>query len=782
MGSHLRGSMGRKCVTPVVSMLILFGGVSRGQTGNGPKTAEVPQGRQAQSITSGRARLAVEPSSDGQYGIVLYARNKDRIDKTFAQPHALEIQIVEGRDVIYWLKGAYSRIEASDGRLECTGSLLTQEGEAFKFIDIYSVRDETGCFELVRKVAVQSAQYTDKGFASRFGLQAAGASTMQAYDFFAPGLWYQGNEHVRQNAMASDYTDEYFFFRETRLAAPMMMMMDRSNGTTLAIAHSRPEAHTYAGESRLERAIDRRLRFGALGVQKQSGPMLGFLYPGSEGEKNYIVRRRQPGRRWALRHHPVEPGFSHEYRLLIKLNHAPDFYQALKSTWRYFYSHYNPPIIKADLKKVYQDGIDLMAQHCRDYNGTWGIPFAIYLDGRLRDVDFYMAFVGGQVLGAYHLIHHGLAEDRPDMVKQGEAVIDFWVHRSYDGAEGPDHLPRTWYQPVKHARFRGGIWENEKFWRPGPSYLRVLSEGHLAALRSWKIMRRHNMERQAWLIWAKRFGDWLLAHQNADGSYYRSYTVDGAPAMETKHNTPHPIPFLIELYHVTDNDAYLKAAMAAGEYAWKHIHLEAAYVGGTPDNPDVTDKEATLLTLDAFMALYETTGVQKWLDAAVKAATFAETWNYIWDVPMIRGDEGTRVFDRIHTAGLSLVATGHSYADYYNAFYPDQYYKLYLFTGDRHFYDVAELLLHNTKQLLDTDGTKGYGHPGIQTEGISLAGRRGRGANVWLPWVTLAHIDPMIRLQQAFGAMDLDEIESARRKTGVHKEKPGTDADCESEE
>jgi hypothetical protein len=283
------------------------------------------------------------------------------------------------------------------------------------------------------------------------------------------------------------------------------------------------------------------------------------------------------------------------------------------------------------------------------------------------------------------------------------------------------------------------------------------------------------MERKKWFAWVKRFGDWLCAHQNTDGSYYRSYNVDGKPAMETKYNTTHPIEFLLGLYKVTSNESYLKAAIAAGEYAWENIHLKASYVGGTPDNPNVTNKEAALLTIDAFIALYETTGEKKWLDGAVKAATFAETWNYIWDIPMIPGDQDTEVFDRIHTAGLSLVATGHSYADYYNAFYPYQYYKLYLSTGDNHFYDTANLLLHNTKQLLDTDGSKDYGHPGIQTEGIVLAGRRGRGANVWLPWVTLAHIDPLIKLQEDFGAMDIDKIESAKQtllpKAGAQDDK-----------
>ena len=95
-------------------MLILFGGVSEGKEEDATDKIKLPEGRQQQYITSGNARLVVEPSSDGRCGIALYSCNKDKIDRKFAQPYPLEIQIVESSDVNYWLKRAYSRITASD--------------------------------------------------------------------------------------------------------------------------------------------------------------------------------------------------------------------------------------------------------------------------------------------------------------------------------------------------------------------------------------------------------------------------------------------------------------------------------------------------------------------------------------------------------------------------------------------------------------------------------------------------------------------------------------------
>ena len=49
------------------------------------------------------------------------------------------------------------------------------------------------------------------------------------------------------------------------------------------------------------------------------------------------------------------------------------------------------------------------------------------------------------------------------------------------------------------------------------------------------------------------------------------------------------------------------------------------FVGGTLDNPNVVDKEAGTLSLEAYLVLYEATLDKKWLGRAETAASFAET-------------------------------------------------------------------------------------------------------------------------------------------------------------
>ena len=69
---------------------------------------------------------------------------------------------------------------------------------------------------------------------------------------------------------------------------------------------------------------------------------------------------------------------------------------------------------------------------------------------------------------------------------------------------------------------------------------------------------------------------------------------------------------------------------------------------------------------------------------------------------------------------------------------------------------MARLLLHNTRRHVDIDGSLGYGQPGLCTEALNLSidHGRGRGVDVSLPWLTYSVIEPIVRLQEAYGISD----------------------------
>ena len=101
------------------------------------------------------------------------------------------------------------------------------------------------------------------------------------------------------------------------------------------------------------------------------------------------------------------------------------------------------------------------------------------------------------------------------------------------------------------------------------------------------------------------------------------------------------------------------------------------------------------------------------------------------------------------TVGAQLIATGHSLVDQYMAFDVGNFAKLFTYTGDEHFRDVAELLLHNTKVMLALPARQFDLHgPGWQQEHWSFAPLRSDGFHRgWLPWVSCSHIEGIATLQ-----------------------------------
>ena len=192
--------------------------------------------------------------------------------------------------------------------------------------------------------------------------------------------------------------------------------------------------------------------------------------------------------------------------------------------------------------------------------------------------------------------------------------------------------------------------------------------------------------------------------------------------------------------------------MVAGEFAWAHGQSGGQFVGGTIDNPDVLDKEAGTLSTEAYLALFKATHDRKWLDRAGASADYAETYIYLWNVPMPADEDNSLLHWKKHvpTCGTQLIATGHSLVDDYMSFDVDEYAKLARWTGDQHYLLVAELLLHDTKEMTAIPGRsydlKG---PGWQQEHWSFAPVRGFGLHRgWLPWVATSQLNGMIELQE----------------------------------
>jgi hypothetical protein len=284
-------------------------------------------------------------------------------------------------------------------------------------------------------------------------------------------------------------------------------------------------------------------------------------------------------------------------------------------------------------------------------------------------------------------------------------------------------------------------------------FLRSFGDGMKAAVRAYRRERSNGMTHEGWLAWARKFGDWLLTQQTADGGFPRSWApATGAvfdPSSESSYN---PIPFLVLLSQETGERQYLVAAERAGDFVWTQGQAIGKFVGGTIDNPDVLDKEAGTLSLEAYLELYEATHDPKWLTRARAAGDYAETWVYLWNVPMpVDADNQLLHWKKgVPTYGTQLIASGHSLVDEYMSFDVDEYAKLGRWTEDNHYLSMSKLLLHDTKNMLALPGrTFDLKGPGWQQEHFSFAPVRGFGLHrLWLPWVATSQLNGIFELDE----------------------------------
>lgn len=685
----------------------------------------------AQEIRSGISTLEINAS-----GIRLQM-GTDR----FANETPIDLRLAIGSEPAVALRGTYRSVSRNAGQLVCAATLTSSSGAAFSIQDVYSPGTRPNTFRVNREVTVLRSG-NEEGFQSR--LRLSSSAGFADHEYFVPGVWYRDNAKARPGALGTSKTDERFLIREDRMPLPLVMMRELERGVALSLVHLDPDGETCGADVTDKRVIDERIRVASLGFEGQNQTAVTIAYPATEGERSYAPGRRSANR-LVERFHPIREGFSHRYSVLLHLQRSESFPQAMKAAWRCAFAEIDPSIERVDVEAVYQASIKLLSHWVKDVDGAPGIPFRLRLpEGRLESPEYYtyqMGFVGQQIPIAYHLLRHGLVHDDPKMIAQGESMMEFWAENS----PTDEGLPRVWFNTWPHSH-----------WRQYDTFLRIASDGMAGALMAWDVMKRNGRDRPHWLQFCQDFGDWLVKHQQKDGSWARAYRWDGSISHDGKLNTSNPIRFLIDLHHATGSRDYLDAARRAGNFCWRNIHLEFGYVGGTPDNPNVLDKEAGLLAIDAFLALWDATGEERYLDAAAQAADFAETWAYCWNVPL-PSDDPELVFPAdLPTSGFSVIATGHSGADLFLSGAPFLLYRVYIGSGDPHYAEMARLLLHNTRRHVDIDGSLGYGQSGLCTEALNLSHDHGRGHGVdlWLPWLSYQMIEPIVRLQEVYGISD----------------------------
>jgi len=735
----------------------------------------------------------------GDWGIEINGASTQRI----SQPKPAQIEIYRSDDSVRDLAVGYQQARKEAGAVVAIANVASEGQASFAVEDRWKIAGDV--LSLDRKVRVTGAE--DKaGFYSAIRLSTTPAVTWSDADYFAPGLLYGDPTYDGDSSPGGEwnYRAKRFSLREDLLSAPLFALNFR-DGRWAAVMDRSPRGDTTWTETSAaatQPVIDERIQFGALGAREATngGVEFGFWFPGTTSEFGRGAQT-PPASVERRRYHPVKAGFSQSYQVGFRFGQGDSFLGMERDAWRWAWQTLKPPAMRLDLEVVRRALTDHLDAHVLTANGVSGVPF-LYDSvtgnpGSYRNWSRYHdSFptpprrVANMPVTAHELDPEKSAElaawARPlgidvdpnaNELEQWPKVIMGFVSKGVEVADqllieaDRDPGPRgqkmrkdglaiidTYIRLVPMSPPAGegfNLWTgNADSWAGDTMTLRGPSEGMRTLLDAYRREKRQGREHPEWLAWCRQFGDWLLRQQREDGSFPRSWHGGTDEVLEASGTSSYnPVPMLVKLSQQTGQRSYLDAAIRAADYVWQNYGSRGVFVGGATDNPNVTDKEAGMLSLVAFLDLYDATKDPKWLSRAVAAGNYAESYIWIWNVPMpldaIDADlNWKRGVPTVGVQGITTRAAGG--VDEYLDWAVPLYARLYKDTNDEHYLDVARILLLDTKSMLALPGrTYDLKGPGWQQEHWSMSGTRGFGTHrSWLPWVSVNHLHGITGLEE----------------------------------
>lgn len=703
------------------------------------------------------AVVSFNRSASGEWGIEI----KGTLTPHILQSEPVRIEIFRTEDDIRRFASGYVNTEKNSEGVLARAEIAFEDDVVFKIEDQWTINSEV--LSVYREIKVMG-NAPGCAFNSALMLALTSETPSESIEYFVPSVLYRGpggNENPRQGV------SQRFAYREDYMAAPMAGL-SFSNGASLTMLDPSPKGNTTyedAGNRVTSVILDDRLKYGAFGTfpKPDGGVEFGFWYPGSMPPPVESALGTPAGDRDRLlrRYHRIRDGYTDSYEIMFRFANNESFPVLTRNSWRWAWKILDPPITYIDAELVRNVLLDHLADRVMTVEGRTGIPWIFQATSGLvwnrpDDMRCAMGFVGKNIEAADQLLREGDRDKSARgqrMRNLGLSIIETFIRlvpMDPPAGEAFDLLtgePTVSFPP---SSWRGNQANGLRM------FLRAPSEDMTMLLHAYNREKTLGRDHPEWLTWCKDFADWLLPQQRPDGSFPRSWRPGTTTVVEPSGSSSYnPVPMLILLSKAVpaDGSQYLNAAVKAGEYIWSTYGERGYFVGGTMDNPNVVDKEAGMLSLEAFLALYEETKNTEWLSRAQAAANYAETYIWIWNVPMPDdASEGGLAWKKgVPTVGLQGIgARPGGGVDNYMDWSVPAYAKLYKYTDDPHYLDVARVLLHCTKSMLALPGrTYDLAGPGWQQEHWSIGDSRGYSSHrAWLPWVSTNHLYSITGLEE----------------------------------
>lgn len=553
--------------------------------------------------------------------------------------------------------------------------------------------------------------------------------------YYMPGFWYHKNLRSPKEA-PSFKTSKSWLVREDRLSTPLSGIFNTENGNSLVVLRHNPAQGTdcmIQGESG-DLVLSGKSTIGYTGFNNDNDfkvPALMFGFPYMEAPKRYIRKLTLIPPVWTFE--KLQKGESETLTWSVRSAKYTDYSDFVAGTWKYSFDSENP----APVQQKYTDekAKEIMTNYFKEayvdkyplkYLSAGGMVVATCESPAWAEV----GFIGRTVLNAFNSLEYGEKNNRSDLVKIGNSIIDSYLENGFT--------------PTGYFREQLDLNSNNE---PDVFSIRRQSEGAMAIFYYLQYEKQHGRKHAKWEARMKTLLDNFVKMQKSDGSFSRKFNSKSEDVDASGGSTPCATLALAMGYKYFKNKSFLESARKTIDYLDKNIISKSDYFSSTLD-ANCEDKEASFYACDALYYIsFVTKGAEraKYIEMCKKAAYFCASWYYTWDVPFA---EGEMLHDlNFKSRGWGNVSVENNHIDVYIFEFATILKWLSANTDEPRFAKMADVIHTSMLQLMPTnDNLCGVGKAGYYPEVVQHTtwdyGRNGKGFynDIFAPGWTVASL------------------------------------------
>ena len=544
--------------------------------------------------------------------------------------------------------------------------------------------------------------------------------------FYMPGFWYRRNLRSPKEA-PSFHTSDSWLVREDRLSTPLTAAFNPASGTSMSVIRiDKFDKEALTTHKEGEVILSGETSIGYTGFCNVDGmTVLAYGFPYKEAPKTYIRKLTLAPAVEAFQ--LLRKGDSISVTWEVSERNAADFSECVQHTWEYCYDTNRPkpvdtPYTVDRMKEVMSNFFveSYVSNTPTHYYSGVELETATCANTDVAEV----GFVGRTLLNAFNALEYGKQQNRQDH------IFDTYLQNGFS--------PAGFFNEVVH--YNRGFKETRHS-------IRRQSEGVYAILNYLNYEKQQKRKHPEWEKRIKGMLDSFLKLQNEDGSFPRKFKDDFSVVDASGGSTPSATLPLVMASKYFKDKRYLASAKRTVDYLEKELISKADYFSSTLD-ANCEDKEASLYAATAayYLALV-TKGEERahYAGLAKKAAYFALSWYYTWDVPFA---EGQMLGDiGLKTRGWGNVSVENNHIDVFIFEFADVLHWLSKEYNEPRFSDFAEVISTSMRQLLPYEGHMcGIAKVGYYPEVVQHTnwdyGRNGKGYynNIFAPGWTVASL------------------------------------------